>query len=541
MLTRRQFGSLIALTSLSVSLPQFLAAAPAPQAITFAIESEPTTLNPHLNGQAKARVVLRNLYDSLLARDEKGGYLPWLAQSYEASADGLTFDFHLRPGVNFHNGEALDAAALVVNFEHLRDPAYAANLAAGPASHLVKAEAIAPLHLRLTLAKPYAPFLGFAAGVDILAPSAYRSEQLKSGGPEVAGSGPFLIDTIAKGQEIRLRRNPDYAWAPANAEHQGPAYLEAVTFRILPESAVRVGALQSGQVDAIEGISGNDVALFRDDEGFSYISAFNTGTPYTLFLNSQSGPTAEQAVRKALRAAIDIPAVLQSIYRGERQRAWGISSPIEADLYDPAIENAWAFDPAEANRLLDEAGWTERDAAGLRAKNGTPLVIRIVQAQATVRDQRDVLLLALQAQARQNAGIQLELDYVDAGSYAERRKLGDYGSIPNSRTPADDGIDIEYHYLPLDEGGSVNYARVADPQVKAWLTQAAATSDLAARHALYAKVQDFVLREQGYALPIYVPEDQIAARADLTGLRFRPYFQQPDSLHGVRFDSEVAG
>ncbi|WP_136682799.1 ABC transporter substrate-binding protein [Falsirhodobacter xinxiangensis] len=504
--------------------------------ITFGIESEPTTLNPHLNGQAKARVILRNLYDTLLARDAQGGFVPWLAEGYEVSSDGLVYDFTLRPGIRFHDGVPLDAAALAATFEAVRDVAYAPSLAEGPAAAIAAVEATGPLVLRITLSRPYAPFLGFAAGLEILSPAAYASDQLKAGGPAVAGTGPFILDAYAKGQEIRLRRNPDYQWAPADAAHQGPALLEGATFRFLGESAVRIGALSSGQVDVIEGISGNDVSLFRDVPGFSYARALNTGTPYTLFLNAQHGPTADLAVRKALFAALDIDGVLASVYRGERQRAWGISGPTEADFYDASIERSFAFDPAEANRLLDGAGWTARDADGFRTKDGKRLSIEVVQSQATVRDQRDVLLLALQAQARQNAGILLDLQYVDLGTYSARRKGGDYGSIPNSRTPANDGLDIEYHYLPIDRGGSINYARINDPEVVEWLAAAAATQDTATRKALYAQVQDLAIRQKAYALPLYVPEDQIAAGAHVQGLGFRPYLAQPDSLHSVWLD-----
>lgn len=537
MLTRRGLGRLFGSAVLTAGLSGSAWAAEARPvsggSLTFAVESEPTTLNPHLNGQAKARVILRNLFDSLLARDPEGGFSPWLAEAWDSSEDGLVHDFTLRPGVRFHNGEALDAAAVALNFERLRDPAYSASHSAGPVSRLVKAEAVAPLRLRLTLSEPYAPFLGFAAGLEILAPAAFGSAQLKAGGAEVAGSGPFILEAYAKGQEIRLKRNPDYAWAPANAAHQGPAHLERATFRFLGESAVRIGALLSNQVDVVEGVPGDEAARLQDDPAFQYAKALNSGTPYTLFLNAQREPTADLRVRKALLAAVDLDAVLASIYRGQRQRAWGISAPIERDFYDAAIEGAFAFDPAEANRLLDEAGWTTRDAQGYRTKEGRRLAVEVVQSQATVRDQRDVLLLAIQAQARQNAGIFVDLQYVDLGAYAERRKAGDYGSIPNSRTPADDGLDIEYHYLPLDQGGSINYARIDDPQVLGWLREAAATPDLKARAALYARLQDFVVREQAYVLPLYAPEDQVAAGAHVRGLRFRPYHQQPDSLHGV--------
>src|SRR5690606_26560974 len=163
----------------------------------------------------------------------------------------------------------------------------------------------------------YAPFLDGAAGIELISPKAFGSAQLKAGGREVAGTGPFIIDRYIKGQEIRFVKNPDYNWAPENAAHQGPAYLDDVTYRFLPESSVRIGALTSGQIDAAEGISGNDAQLFKDNPDFTYQRSINTGTPYRLYLNVNRAPTSDINVRKAVLAAIDVERVIQSVYRGQ--------------------------------------------------------------------------------------------------------------------------------------------------------------------------------------------------------------------------------
>ncbi|MGL4962495.1 MAG: ABC transporter substrate-binding protein [Inquilinus sp.] len=500
--------------------------------LTWGVETEPATLNPHLNGQDKTKLLLRNVFESLLARTADGGYVPWLATGYKVSDDGKTYTFALRDDVSFSDGQKLDAAAVATNFTRLKDAAYSGSASAGPVSHLAEARAMDAGTVELTLKDTYAPFLDFAAGLEILSPAAFASPNLKAGGPEVAGTGPFILDRYTKGQEIHFVRNPKYNWASPNAAHQGPAYLDEVTYRFLSESSVRIGALSSGQVDLIEGIPGNDAAVFRDDAEFSYQKALNTGTPYSLFLNTTYGPTQDIRVRKALVAAIDVDAVLQSVYRGERTRAWGITSPIDTQFYDAGIERSYGHDPKQANALLDEAGWTGRDAEGLRTKDGQRLSIEVVQAQATVRDQRDVLLQALQAQARQQAGIDLTIAYVDAGTYTDRRATGKFGSIANSNTPTD-AIDIELHYLPIDQGGSINYSRAAAPELLAWLRQASATLDHKARFDLYARLQRFAIAEQAYALPLYEPEDQIAAASHVHGVGFRPFKQLPESAYDI--------
>ncbi|WP_241014806.1 ABC transporter substrate-binding protein [Burkholderia sp. Ac-20379] len=508
-------------------------APPSGGTLNWGVETEPTTFNPQLNGQAKAELLLRASFESLLARKPDGGYVPWLARSYAVSPDGKTLSFTLRDDVRFSDGQRLDANAVAANFTHMRDPAYCAGSSyCGIAARLVEARATGPFTVALTLAEPYAPFLSFAAGLKLISPAAYASPQLKAGGPAVAGTGPFVLAAYRKGQEADFVRNPDYRWAPATAGHQGPAYLDRVVYRFLPESSVRTGALLSGQVDAIEGISGNDAALIERQSNLRYRRALNTGSPYSLYLNTTWGPTRDVRVRRALLQAFDLDGLVSAIYRGKRARAWGITSPVDP-LYDRGIEHSYGNNAALANRLLDEAGWTGRDAAGYRTKGGERLTIDVVQAQATVRDQRDVLLQGLQAQARQRLGVELTLRYVDGGTYAEVRKTGRFGAIPNSNTDTD-GIDTENHYLPPDRGGVINYSRATDPRLSAWLREAAATRDDAARAKVYAQLQRFVLADQAYAIPLYQPEDEIAASERVSGLAFRSFKQMPDAPYDVR-------
>ncbi|WP_411196747.1 ABC transporter substrate-binding protein [Rhizobium sp.] len=533
---RRQFLTVTAAVLAASMLPGLSVAEDAKPVsggkLAWGVETEPATLNPQLNGQDKTKLLLRNAYESLLARTAKGGYVPWLATEYKISEDGKTYTFKLRNDVSFTDGQKLNAEAIVTNFTKLKDAAYSGSVSAGPVSRIEEVKAVGDDTVSFTLKQVYAPFLDYVASLEILSPSAFASSQLKSGGPEIAGTGPFILKRYAKGQEIQFAKNPSYNWAPKIAAHQGPAYLDEVTYRFLPESSVRAGALTSGQVDVIEGISGNDAALFKENADFSYQTALNTGTPYSLFLNVTWGPTQDIKVRKALVASIDVDAVLKAVYRGERTRAWGITSPIDPQFYDKSIEKAYGADPKLANRLLDEAGWTTRDADGFRTKDGKRLTIEVVQAQATVRDQRDVLLQALQAQARQNAGIDLAIVFVDAGTYTDRRKTGQFGSIANSNTPTD-AIDIEYHYLPLDKGGTINYSRAAAPELAQWLNEAASTLDNKKRFELYAGLQRFAIVDQAYALPLYEPEDQVAAADYVKGISFRPFKQLPESAYDI--------
>lgn len=500
--------------------------------LTWGVETEPRTLNPQLNGQDKVVLLLRNAYESLLAQKADGSFVPWLASAYKVSADGKTYTFTLRDGVKFTDGAPFDSKAVARNFLNARDLSYSggSNLAR-LISHVADVKTPDVHTVEITLDAPYAPFLTFAGSLPLLSPNAFDKSSLKAGGVYIAGTGPFILRRYVKGQEIEFAKNPDYRWAPPGAAHQGPAWLDQVVYRFLPESSVRTGALLSGQVDVIEGVSGNDAGLIRSNPDFTYQHALNTGTPYSLFLNVTYGAAQDVKVRRALLEGLDVSGIVQSVYRGQRTRAWGITSPIDP-LYDRSIEKRYGNDPKLANTLLDEAGWNTRDSAGYRTKNGERLTIAVIQAQATVRDQRDVLLQALQAQARQRLGVDLKIQYVDDGTYSDARKSGKFGSIANSNTPPD-GIDIEGHYLPVDHGGALNYSRAFAPELSRWLQAAAQTQKAGERKALYGQLQQFAIDQQAYAVPLYEPEDQIAAAKTVHGLGFRPYAQMPENPYDV--------
>ena len=238
--------------------------------LTWGVETQPHTLNPQLNGQDKVELLLRNAYESLLAQKPDGSFVPWLATGYKVSADGKTYTFTLRDGVKFTDGAPFDAQAVARNFLNARNLTYSAgsNLA-HLIAHVNDVKTPDAHTVEITLDAPYSPFLTFAGHLPLVSPNAFDKPSLKSGGPDIAGTGPFILRRYVKGQQIEFIKNPDYRWAPSTAGHQGPAYLDSVVYRFLPESSVRTGALLSGQVDVIEGVSGNDASLIRKNTDLS--------------------------------------------------------------------------------------------------------------------------------------------------------------------------------------------------------------------------------------------------------------------------------
>ncbi|MFF4128197.1 ABC transporter substrate-binding protein [Microbispora rosea] len=501
--------------------------------LTWAVETEPITFNPHLWAQNKARLLVFNQFDALLAYGEDGSFVPWLARSWKVSDDGRTYTLELRDDVTFQDGTKFDAAAVKANLDKLREPGYNPAVAAIQLHALDKAEVLSPTTLKIILKEPDGLFLDFLASpyAGQVSPKSLReAKDLKAGGPDVVGTGPFVLDRYVRGQEAHYRRNPRYDWAPRGSAHQGPAYLSEVTYRFLPQAAVRVGALTSGQVQVVEGVPATDIQSVKGDPALSFQSALNSGTSFSYYFNTSHPPFDDRRVRQAFREAVDVDAVLASVYQGTAKRAWSVVADT-SPFYDPSLERTYGGDAAEANALLDAAGWTGRDAEGYRTKDGKRLTVRSVASAPFVRDRRDILAQAIQAQVKQTAGIDFQVRIVDQGTAQKAYDEDEYEIFENSRGDSNAGAALN---LILPKGGAINRSHYEDAELDDWLAKASASSDPSERKALYAEVQRKVVTDEAVVFPVYVPSDQIAASRNVQGLGFDPVSGTPRGLYDVR-------
>ncbi|AQZ70442.1 peptide ABC transporter [[Actinomadura] parvosata subsp. kistnae] len=505
----------------------------APVGLTWAVETQPITLNPQQWSQNKARLLVFNQFDALLTRNKDGSFGPWLAKAWKVSDDELTYTLTLRDDVTFHDGTRFDAASVKANLDQFFVEGYNAAVAGIQLRAFKEAKVLSPTTLEITLKEPDALFLDFLASpyAGQISPKSLKSaKDLKFGGTDLAGTGPFILDRYVPGQELHYRRNPAYKWPPAGAAHQGPAHLAEITYRFLPEAAVRVGALTSGQVQVIEGVPATEAGLIKNDPGLTLQTALNSGTSFSYYFNTSRAPFDDQRVREAFRAAVDVDAVLKAVYQGTATRAWSIVGKA-SPFYDASLENTFGGDAARANKLLDEAGWKQRDAQGYRVKGGKRLSVRTIASAAFIRDRRDILAQAIQAQVKQNAGIDFQVKIVDQGTAQKALDDNDYEVFENSRGDSDAGAALN---LLLPGKGALNRTHFSDPDVEKWIAEASRTSDQARRKELYAKVQQVVVRDKAIVFPLYVPADQIAAQKSVQGLGFHPASGTPASAYDVR-------
>ncbi|MFF3072546.1 ABC transporter substrate-binding protein [Kitasatospora sp. NPDC057936] len=484
--------------------------------LTYAVKKEPDCWDPHTSAQDVTAFVQRPVFDSLVYQTPDGELEPWLAQSWRTSEDGEVYTFTLRQDVTFHDGTPLDAEAVKANFDHITAKETRSQYAAGLLGPYQGTTVTGKYQLEVRFERPYAPFLQALSTtyLGIASPASLKAgaDKLCSGTDSV-GSGPFKAGAYLRGQQRQYSRNPDYQWAPEHAGHSGPAMLDSLTLRFIAEDTTRVGALTSGQVSAIDAVPANQAPMVSRDPHLGILTMDVPGVVDTFFLNTRSELFSDVRVRTAFQRAIDLDAITKSVFQGTGTRAWSPLAPSTPHSYDAALEKSWPFDRALAGRLLDEAGWTGRDAQGYRTRDGRTLTV-----VAPVYGKPSLFSQAVQGDLKKS-GIRLDLAAsTDATEVAGRLAQGRYDVVETSWGRADG--DMLSHFFLTTEGSATghNFSRVSDPGVDDWLRRAQASQSPDERAADYAEVQRWAL-DQAAVVPAYVVKAAVGVNRKVHGLR----------------------
>ncbi|QCR54743.1 peptide ABC transporter substrate-binding protein [Brachybacterium sp. SGAir0954] len=320
--------------------------------------------------------VWQQLTDKLVHTDPEGKVSPWIAESWEQDEDATAYVLHLRDGVTFSDGTPLDAEAVVANIQAWavgRPEEGLARVGLFPGSTFEAAEAVDARTVRVTFTAPtlsFLPTLGYH-GCQLMAPSSLAgSLEQQSDLAFQIGSGPFVLDSWAAGDHVRLVRREDYDWAPEVLGASGPASLAAITFTVLPDDTLRASAARAHQTDVSYNVNPQVLDSFTE-AGFHIEVPRYLGFVHGYNLRTDVAPFDDVRVRQAFTRGIDRAEILRTVFTDawEPATSWLQSGVPEAtdltDLFD--------YDPDLAASLLDEAGWTQRDADGFRTKDGVQL------------------------------------------------------------------------------------------------------------------------------------------------------------------------
>ncbi|MEQ9889363.1 TIGR04028 family ABC transporter substrate-binding protein [Pectobacterium zantedeschiae] len=456
---------------------------------------------------------------------------PWVAESWTINADNTEYTFKIRPGVSFSDGTPLDANAVAKNFDTYGLGNTALNQ---PVSEVInnylRSEVIDPLTVKFYFKKPSPGFLqgtsAIGSGLVSLSTLGRNFNQLGNA-KNIIGSGPFVVSSEKLGRELKLTARKDYNWAPVKSKHQGRAYLDGITYLVTPEDSVRIGALVSGQADFIRQIQAYDEKRVQS-QGFSLYAPPTRGVNNSVVFRPDNPLVADIRVRKALLHATNTKEIIDTLFSENYPQATSPLAKTAAGYVD--LSNKLTFDPAQANKLLDEAGW-KTGPQGLRQKDGKTLELTAYESLPQPQN-KETLQLVSQQWAK--VGVKLNVLAGDAGSKTvDSLDPLKTGVAPAMVGRADPDV-LKSQYYPtvrnvlLQKGGSSDKVKdFVDPHLNTLLDGIAAETDRSKRLTLVGEVQGYLI-DQAYVIPIF-EEPQVFAGAPTTkGIAFeavgRPSF-----------------
>ncbi len=469
-------------------------------------------LDPALESDGESYKVCDSLYDTLVAYAEGSTeIMPALATYWSVSEDGLSWTFHLRSGVRFHDGTPFDAHAVVFalerQFTREKYPPVRGSFlyweAMGMSGIVRDVKAMNDSTVVFGLYEAHAPFLANLAMnfCAIPSPTAVRTHG-DAYFKHPVGTGPFRLAEWVKDDRIVLERNPDY-WG------QTPP-LRRVVFRSIPDNTTRLLELLGGAIDVMDGVSPDFAAEIAGREDLKLLSAPGMNVAY-LAMNCTRPPFDDPRVRRAINHAINRDALVETLYGGKARVAAGPLPPTVWSASDAITP--YRYDPVEARRLLAEAGMAEGFAARLwsmtvpRPYMPQPeRVAQVIQADLT------------------SIGVRAEVTTYEWGTYLDKVSRGEHEMALLGWT-GDNGDPDNFLYVLLSgraaEVPAQNIAFYRNPALDRLLSQARHLTDRAQRSDLYRQAQAFIHLDAPW-VPIVHAEQLMAMRREIVGLNLHP-------------------
>ncbi len=477
--------------------------------------AEPTSIDPHFHNLTPNDSALSHIYERLVAVNEKGEFMPGLAESW-SQPDDKTWRFKLRGGVQWHDGQPFTADDVVFTFER------AANVPNSPSSYAsaVKGRTVRKVDdftIDIVTAMPDPLMLNNVSRVMIISRArgkGVKTEDFDSGRAAI-GTGPFKFAEFVPDQKLVVVRNDGY-WG------EKPRW-DKVTLQQIANDQARVTALQTGDVDMIEDVPTASLAKLKEDPKMEVTQAVTQRVIYlhldqfrdsTTFVTAKDGtpianPLKDKRVRLALSKAINRDAIVARVMGGAAIPAGQFLAPGFFGTI-PALKPP-AYDPEAARKLLAEAGFP----AGFKMTIHTP----------SGRYTNDVKVAEALAQMFQRIGIDASVEALPPAEFFARASSGDKGrpefsvilaGRSSGTGEASDSLNALVHTVNAATGaGAANRGRYSNANVDTLIEAAQSTIDTAQRAELLSQASVLAISETAI-VPIYYPVQTWAMKKGLS-------------------------
>ncbi len=452
--------------------------------LVVGIAADPTGLDPEAVENNTSGYIMSTVYDSLV-RYKPGTteVSPGVAEKWDVSADGLTYTFHLKPGLKFSDGTPLDAKAVVWNVDrqlNKANPQYIYNT--GPVEgyeeftygDLASYRAVDDATVEFVFKQPSAPFLNSMAMVwnGLVSPAA-AAKWGKDYRNHPVGSGPFIFREWRQRDEVILDANPTYWGGKPKVDH--------LIFKEFPDAQAAVLALKRGEIQILGDVSTQTIAAIKADPNLEILTQPGLAVS-GVALPVDVAPFNDKRVRQALNYAVDKNAIDKALFNG---LAVPMTSPLPAAQwgFDPAIKG-YPYDPAKAKALLKEAG----------VQPGVQVELLTYNSPRGYNPAGPNLAVAIQGYLKK-IGIDANVRQLEVGGYFQAVRSGTYKGLAMEGWTGDNGDPDNFigemwgaKNIPV-----VNWLRYKNPELETLLADALKVADPAKRTAIYAQAQRIVV------------------------------------------------
>ena len=466
-----------------------------PGSIVVGMTNSALDLDPRVAGDEASQKVHQLLYNSLVQIDDKLRIVPDLAESLD-QPDPLTYIARLRRGVLFHNGRELTSADVVYTFRSLIDPSFRGRT--GAYRLLGAVDALDPYTIKFTLKEPFASFpINLVMGI-------VQDGSGVGPGRMPIGTGAYTLASFAADDQIVL--------SPFAQHFRGAPKNSGLVLKVVPDDTMRGLELRKGTVDiVVNDVAPDIVAQLRHEGRLKVVTAPGTDYAY-MGMNLRDPILSNVNVRKAIGFAIDRDAIVEHLRRGFATPAVGIVPPMSwafaADVF------VFRHDPAEARRLLDEAGYPDPDGDGPRPRFS--LTIRTSTSEV-YRTQAAVIQHDLQ-----QVGIHLDVRSTELPTLLNDAARGNFQlyTLQFVGVTDPDMLRRVYHSRQAPPAG-LNRVFYVNPEVDALIDKAALPGPDEERRALYGRAQQLIAEDVPY-IPLWTRTNVAVMQADIEGVTLSP-------------------
>ena len=363
----RMSGLVLAVALLG--LPGELKAAPEGQ-IVIAQGADPTTLDPHMHAENFTFAVVHNVFDHLVRRFVKDGQLahePGLATAWTA-VNPTTWEFKLRRGVKFHNGEDFNADAVKFSIERVLNPEQKARWRWAFAD-IERVEVVDPHTVRIITKSPFPTLVtNLAFCMPIVPPKYVREKGDAFVATNPVGTGPFKLVRWRKDDELVLEANEGY-W-------RGAPKIKNLVFKPIPDESTRVAALTTGQVDVSRGVPPSLVKQIAENPRTRVARVPSALNIHIVLDTLKDGPLKDKRVRQAINYGVDKEGIIKNVLEGNGGAVGGPLTPVMFGFASDV--KPYPYDPERAKKLLAEAGFAQGISLTLNSPNGRLVTMRTV-------------------------------------------------------------------------------------------------------------------------------------------------------------------